>query len=114
MKKLYLLWMTIATSITLSGCCPSGCFVLHGEAYRKLAHPDPARDSWGNAQTSDQQRSADWIECGGDSEGWFSPSTAALKEEQLPEEKDIYRAHYRLNKRLLSCMETKGYKRIKK
>ena len=114
MNKRHLLCIAITAAIGLSGCCPSGCFVLHGEAYQKLAHPDPARDSWGHAEKSDQQRSADWIDCGGDSKGWFSPSTAALKQEQLPEEKDIYRAHYRLNKRLLSCMEDKGYKRIKK
>ena len=57
----FLLW--------LSGCCPNGCFVLTGEAYRELAYPKPMRDRWIKEGASENDRVRDWEACGGAKNG---------------------------------------------
>jgi hypothetical protein len=94
----------------LMGCCPNGCFVIHGDAYEKLAHPKPYIELWEKAGASEGQRAIDWLECGGASNGDFSPAIARLKEEKRPEESGRDAAYFRLQQKLKHCMVAKDYR----
>lgn len=55
-------------------------------------------------------RRGDWVECGGHSDGSFSPYIGLLNKERRPEEKDRSAAHSRLDHELQRCMLKKGYR----
>lgn len=92
-----------------TGCCPDGCFVVHGELYQKLAHPKPYVEFWEKAGISADQRSIDWVACGGASNGDFSPAIGRVKGEMRPGEHNSNAAHERLQEKLERCMDGKGY-----
>ena len=98
----FLLW--------LSGCCPNGCFVLTGEAYRELAYPKPRRDRWIKEGASENDRAQDWEACGGAKNGNFSPYEKTRNAEQRADEKDFINAYQRLLNNVQRCMRTKGYR----
>lgn len=79
------------------------------EAYEKLIHPKPYVEFWDKVGASADQRSLDWVACGGASNGDFSPAIGRVKEEMRPEEHDFNAAHKRLQERLKHCMREKGY-----
>lgn len=98
----------------LAGCCPNGCFVLSGPAFKALAHPTPMREQWSRSDRSDADRRLDWESCGGYKDGGFSPKKELLEKERTSEEKDIFPAHDRLFLELQRCMLRKGYQYIGK
>ena len=101
---------TLLTCIALStGCCPDGCFVVHGDLYQRLAHPKPYIEFWEKTGVSAEQRSLDWVACGGTSNGNFSPTIGRIKEEMRPDEHDFNTAHKRLQNKLENCMYVRGY-----
>ena len=96
-------------TVLSTGCCPDGCFVVHGELYQRLAHPKPYIEFWEKTGVSEDQRSLDWVACGGASNGDFSPAIGRVKEEMRPDENDFNAAHKRLQEKLKHCMRGKGY-----
>ena len=81
-------------------------------AYEKLAHPKPFIELWEKTGTSAEQRSLDWVACGGANNGDFSPTIGRLKDEKFPGEVDYNAAHSRLQQTLKQCMVTKGYRYV--
>jgi hypothetical protein len=100
--------------MTLSACCPNGCFVLSGAAFEALAHPRPMRDDWSKPDRSDDERRSDWENCGGHKSGNFIPENELVKKEQRPDEKNGLRASDRLYLELQRCMKRLGYQYIGK
>ncbi len=113
MKYIYILKLTLAASpmLMLVGCCPSGCFVLHGETFKELAYPKPMRDYWTHPNKTNQQRSEDWITCGGHENGWHYSSAAEIEAARKPGEDLTNPIRARLTQRVLDCMSAKGYQR---
>lgn len=99
-----------AYAITIWGCCPNGCFVLTGDAYRTLARPEPLRKLWERSDTSDPQRQADWYACGGSHTGNFTPESTLL--DQVQRDKGIRRldAYSLIYDDVQRCMLRKGYR----
>lgn len=52
---------------TLVGCCPNGCFIVTGEAFRKAANPTPYFDQWEKTGATKEQLLQASAECGGGS-----------------------------------------------
>ncbi len=100
--------------VTLSACCPNGCFVLSGAAFEALARPSPMREDWSKSGRSDAERRSDWEKCGGYENGNFIPKIEITQKEQRPEEKDDSAAHNRLYRELQRCMKRLGYQYIGK
>ena len=55
----------LLTSTTLLGCCPNGCFIVTGEAFRKAANPTPYLDQWEKPGATTEQLLQASAECGG-------------------------------------------------
>ncbi len=100
----------LALLLGLSGCCPDGCFVLSGEAYRKLAYPPPLRDQWVKSDASKEQRAEDWRFCGGSKDGNFAPDPIQVQRKREPNEPDVLNARGRLYADLQRCMLRNGYR----
>ena len=99
----------ILCALLTGGCCPNGCFVLSGEAYRALAYSTPWRDRWEKEGASTQGRHDDWFACGGAENGNFAPEEKILLQEKAANEDDTIPAHGRLFDNALRCMRNKGY-----
>jgi len=112
MNGLTLKVISMSALLGLAACCPNGCFVLTGEAYRALAYPKPMIQSWERENTSADMRKADWELCGGATNGNFGPKSEILIAEKRPEERDSVKAHRRLYLNLERCMLRKGYRYI--
>ena len=96
----------------LAGCCPNGCFVLSGAAFKALAHPTPMREQWSRSDRSDAERRLDWKNCGGSQYGNFSPTQEAVDKERRSEETSDMPATKRMYLELQRCMLRKGYQYI--
>ncbi len=112
MSGLTLKVIPVFALLGLAGCCPNGCFVLTGEAYRALAYPKPMINSWEKENTPAERRKTDWELCGGSEKGNFSPQGEDLIAEKRPEERDSVKAHRRLYLNLERCMLRKGYRYV--
>lgn len=110
MKRRFLAAITCAVLLGLGGCCPNGCFVLHGDAYRKLAYPPPLVNSWVKEGASIGQRQADWEKCGGARGGNFSPNEHQVASEQRFVKEQFIDIHKRLYRELQRCMLKNGYR----
>jgi hypothetical protein len=55
----------LAAPLMLGGCCPYLCFVVHGDAYKTLAHPKPYIEKWEKATASKDDVLQASEECGG-------------------------------------------------
>ncbi len=102
------------TIISLAACCPNGCFVLSGPAYKALAHPRPMREDWLKAGNNDTERRSDWEICGGYENGNFVPDIELLRKEKRADESNTQGARHRLFLELQRCMLRKGYQYIGK
>jgi hypothetical protein len=102
--------MVFISFISLTGCCPNGCFVLSGDAYRALAFPEPMRKRWARDATTDEQRQADWFECGGADTGNFVPQLSLIEQVQHEKGIDYSEARERIFNDLQRCMLRKGYR----
>jgi len=100
--------------MTLSACCPNGCFVLSGPAFEALANPRPLREDWSKPDRSDAERRSDWESCGGHASGNFTPKLEVLMKDKKPDEKDSTLAQSRLYRELQRCMKRLGYEYIGK
>lgn len=65
MKLLPTYMAMVLTSTTLLGCCPNGCFIVTGEAFRKAANPTPYLDQWVKPGVTKEQLLQTSAECGG-------------------------------------------------
>lgn len=104
------LGVALSLSALLTGCCPNGCFVLHGEAYERLAHPKPYIESWEKSGTAPDVRKQDAMDC--DSGFRFSPqfiSENRVKAAQRPGETED-NTYARLFHDWERCMLKKGYR----
>ncbi len=99
----------ILGAVAVSGCCPNGCFVLTGDAYRALAFPEPIRKRWVRADTDDIQRQADWFECGGSETGNFAPESTLVERVQKERGVSELATHRFLFHEVQRCMLRKGY-----
>jgi hypothetical protein len=99
----------ILGAVAVSGCCPNGCFVLSGAAYRELAFPEPKRKRWERAGASDTQRQADWFACGGSDTGNFSPEATLLDRVQETHKVSQMEAYSLIYDDVQRCMLRKGY-----
>lgn len=104
------LGVALSLSALLMGCCPNGCFVLHGDAYERLAHPKPYIENWVKSGTAPDVRKQEAMDC--DSGFRFSPqfiSENRVKADQGSgeTESDAYR---RLFYDWQRCMLKKGYR----
>ncbi len=102
----------IAAASFLSGCCTNGCFVLTGEAYRKLAHPEPKRKLWIKDGTSDVQRQTDWFDCGGSKTGNFHPDSLVVDTTQKENGVTREQALMLIYDDVQRCMLRKDYRYI--
>ena len=100
--------------VTLSACCPNGCFVLSGAAFEALARPSPMREDWSKSGRSDAERRSDWEACGGYKNGNFVPKDEVLKKERRADETSESPAQRRLYRELQRCMKRLGYQYIGK
>mgnify|MGYP006280094769 FL=1 len=112
MKTYFRLIFFCCMSTSLTGCCPNGCFVLTGDAYRALAYPKPMRDFWKKEGTSDESRAQDWVACGGTKNGDFSPYEKDLEAEQSKSGLDFFKAYMQLLYKVQRCMRNQGYRFI--
>lgn len=107
-------WPTNAALFTIifgvSGCCPNGCFVLTGDAYRALAFPEPKRKLWTKDGISDAQRQADWFDCGGSDTGNFSPESLLVDRVQRENRVTRDEARMLIYDNIQRCMLRKGYR----
>ncbi len=110
MRKLVAGAATFASLLLLSGCCPNGCFVLTGDAYRALAFPEPIRERWFKEDITDQRRQTDWFECGGSETGNFSPDSNLLERIQKKFGISDLKAHDMIFRDVQRCMLRKGYR----
>ncbi len=104
------LLIAVAVLLGLSGCCPNGCFVLSGEAYRKLAYPPPLVNDWVKDGVSVGERKADWEKCGGSIDGNFTPYDYQIDDEKKFEGEEFIHVHRRLYRNLQRCMLRNGYR----
>ena len=94
----------------LSGCCPNGCFVVHGELYQKLAHPKPYIENWEKPGTDPAVRLQDSENCGGgstDRAPSFGPGFIKDNERVGEDDNATYTRLFRDWQR---CMLKKGYR----
>lgn len=97
------MWLVWCISVLLTGCTFG--FVPTG-----LESARPYLTFWDKPAMTIEDRRDDWVECGGSSDGSFSPYIGLLNKERRPEEKDRSAAHYRLDNELQRCMLNKGYR----
>lgn len=109
MKRSLSLFFLATAAILLAGCCPNGCFVLTGDAYRALAHPEPIRKRWERANTPDAQRQTDWQECGGSGTGNFSPESSLVDRVKSRYGVNELKAQNLIFHDVQRCMLRKGY-----
>ncbi len=110
MTRLCSLLTAVALLLGLSGCCPNGCFVLSGEAYRKLAYPPPLVNDWVKDGVTVGERKVDWEKCGGFRTGNFSPHDWQIDAERRSKEEDFIDIHDRIYRNLQRCMRRNGYR----
>ncbi len=65
MKSLPTYTAMLLISTALLGCCPNGCFIVTGEAFRKAANPTPYLDQWVKPGATKEQLLQASAECGG-------------------------------------------------
>jgi len=101
----------------LFGLIFGGCRGIEGpwpggpewEAVEKLRHAEPELYYWYKNGVSEEQKTKDWIECGGYKDGTFGPYIGDLKKEQRANEYNTNGAYDRLHAKLQKCMKNKGY-----
>jgi len=110
MKRLYfLLVVLLCLGFLFTGCGTQ--VALSGRAYDEYVKSiKPYIQYWEKEGLTVEKRRGDWVECGGSSDGSFSPYIGLLNKERRPEEKDRSAAHDRLDNELQRCMLKKGYR----
>ena len=109
MKRLHLLWAVPCLIFLLTGCGIEPA--LSGKARDEYVKSiKPYLQYWEKEGMTVEGRRDDWVECGGSSDGSFSPYIGLLNKERRPEEKDRSAAHYRLDNELQRCMLKKVYR----
>ena len=96
--------------VLLTGCCPNGCFVVHGDLYQRLAHPKPYIENWEKPGADSAVRGQDSAECGGgstDRAPSFGPGF--IRDMQQPGESENA-TYVRLFRDWQRCMIKKGYR----
>ncbi|WP_247425012.1 hypothetical protein [Ralstonia pseudosolanacearum] len=116
MKKIYEMAIAIAL---LSGCTigngqicgpQTPAAYCDREAYEALIHPKPYIEKWEKPGTSSEMRGQASASCGGgDSDRAPLFTTAQIRAEQGPGEKEIF-SYYRLHDNWQRCMLKKGYR----
>jgi|GEM_PF-6719150 len=89
------------------------------EAYEKLRNPKPALYYWYKNGVSEEQKTKDWVGCGGHPNGQFVWNEAKIRQEMRIGEvytTNIYKnkAYNRLQNKFIDCMHKKGYYDIRK
>ncbi len=110
MTKILSVYFTAAVVIMISGCCPNGCFVVTGEAYRRLAFPKPYLEKWEKPGASAEDRFQASEKCGGGrspNSPYFSNSQ--IEAIRLPGESQNSAYSRRFNE-FERCMKRQGYK----
>ena len=79
------------------------------EAYQSLMHPKRYIEHWEKSDMTTDGRMQDWIDCGGRSNGNFSPYHAQVIEEKRSDEKGTDASYKRLSDKLQRCILKKGY-----
>jgi len=109
MKTLIRIGVFLWVSILFAGCGIGG-FWMNGNPF--LTPVTPYLHYWEKPRMTVESRMEDWVECGGASNGNFSPRIDKVKNERRPEEKNNWAAHDRLWLSLISCMKAKGYRYV--
>ena len=108
MKQIMQLWIAVLLGLLLMGCGTQ--VALSGKAYddyqksfkRYIEH-------WEKTDMTTDGRMRDWIDCGGSSNGDFSPYHAQVIEEKRSDEKGTDASYKRLSDKLQRCILKKGY-----
>jgi len=109
--KLFIYTFCLLFSLLLTGCftCMSS-WCLGEETYQRLMYPKHYIEWWDKPSMTVEGRRQDWVECGGLSDGDFSPSARKIEEEMTRAGVDKYVADTRLRYDFQRCMISKGYR----
>lgn len=110
MKTLLKLSCMILAAVLMSACCSNGCFVVSGEAYRRLAFPKPYLEKWEKQGASAEDRFKASDECGGGrspNSPYFSPRQIEAVRAPGESERVAYARRFNEFER---CMKRQGYK----
>ena len=94
----------------LTGCCPNGCFVVHGDLYQRLAHPKPYIENWEKPGADSAVRAQDAVNC--NSGFRFTPQFIAQEQVKSVQRTDETEddTYHRLFNDWQRCMIKKGYR----
>ncbi len=108
MKTIFFQAFAFAIALSLVGCCPNGCFVLTGEAYRQAAYPKPYLDKWEKPGATPEDRLQTSFDCGGGYTTHPGFSESRIAQERLTGEsrEDTYSRLFHAYER---CLIAKGY-----
>ena len=85
------------------------------EEYQKNIKPELYY--WNKYGTSEEQKTKDWVKCGGHPNGQFIWNEIQIKKEMRPNDinNDYYRylAYKRLRNKTRNCMKNNGYKNLR-
>ena len=100
----------LVVSALLTGCCPNGCFVVHGDLYERLAHPKPYIENWEKLGADSAVRAQDAINC--NSAFRFVPQFIAQEQVEAARRADETEndTYHRLMYDWQRCMIRKGYR----
>ncbi len=110
MKAVVRALLLLTAAVSLSGCCPNGCFVVSGKAYRDLAFPTPNLFKWKKEGATEEDRYLASEECGGGRDPnspFFSPSQIEAFRPPGESENQAYSRRFDEYQR---CLIKKGYK----
>ncbi len=108
MKALSIQAFAFAIGLSLAGCCPNGCFVLTGEAYRRAAYPKPYLHKWEKQGATPEDRMQTSFDCGGVYTDHPGFGESRIAQERLTGE-DFADTYARLFRAYERCLAAKGY-----
>ena len=111
--KIFIAIVGLSFCALLSGCellCQAGTGTcgLSREQTEKLLHPKAYRDYWVKPDMTVEGRQREWMACGGEKNGNFSPYQSDI-ESMVASGMSREQARKTLNDKLSTCLQSKGY-----
>ena len=107
--NIVLLLCTLVSGCELLCQAGTGTCGLSREQAERLLHPKPFIEYWDKPGMTVEGRRQNWMECGGLSDGSFSPSERILEAEKTRLGVTMSIAHFRLESDFQRCIISKGY-----
>ena len=101
--KIYLLSGCLVGAGLIAGCATTR-YIIHHEAYERAISPSISHSgSWEKPHASEEQKRDDWIACGGERNGIFSPPF----DRKSGEDPNVF--YIRASREFQGCLAGKGY-----